>query len=112
MLTPTTIDQNYYMGNYVPAFVDLFQGVKNIFAEDAMDMLTRFTGGSQYTFVADTGLERALQAVGEELHSQYVLSYTPNNQDEVGFHEIRVIIRRPGIKVRTRLGYWLPQKPE
>ena len=109
-LTPTTIDQNYYMGNYVPAFIDLFQGVKNVFVDDMLDVLTRFTGGKQYSFVSNTDLENVIQKISEELHSQYLLSYVPSNQDERGFHEIRVVVNRPNLETHTRLGYWLPPK--
>src|SRR5579863_5727993 len=43
--TPTTIDQNYYNGNYIPVFVDIFKSVKSLFVEDAVVVFTRFTGG-------------------------------------------------------------------
>jgi hypothetical protein len=35
-----------------------------------------------------------------------VLSYSPNNKDEPGFHNIKVSVDRPGLLVRTRPGYW------
>lgn len=110
-LTPTTIDQNYYNGNYVPAFIDLFQGIKNIFVADELDVLTRLTGGKQYSLTTNSNLEKSVQNMSEEVHSQYLLSYVPNNQEEGGFHEIRVVVRRPGAANHTRLGYWLPLKP-
>lgn len=112
-LTPNTIEQqNYYMGNYIPAFVDLFQGVKDIFTDHTSEVLTRFTGGTQYSFVSDAGLQRAIQNIGEEIHSQYLLSYVPNNQQDGGFHEIKVLVKRSGMESRSRLGYWLPSNPE
>ena len=45
--------------------------------------------------------------VGEEIHSQYLISYQPNNKEEGGFHEISVDVGRKEVKVRTRPGYWL-----
>ena len=110
--TPTTVDQNYYNGNYIPVFVDIFKAVKSVFVEDALDVFTRFTGGKEYSFVSERSLERAVQGISQELHSQYLLSYTPNNQGDGGFHEIRVTVNRPNLEVRTRPGYWVAAKPE
>ena len=105
-LTPTTIDQNYYNGNYIPVFVDIFKGIKSLFVDDTLDVFTRFTGGREYGWISEKALEKAIQGISEELHSQYLLSYSPNNQSEGGFHEIRIVVNRPGLEVRTRPGYW------
>ncbi|HEX6896701.1 MAG TPA: VWA domain-containing protein [Bryobacteraceae bacterium] len=106
-LTPTTVEQNYYTGNYIPMFVDIFKGVKSMFVDDTLDVFTRFTGGREYGFVSEKSLEKAVQSIASELHSQYLLSYTPNNQTEGGFHEIRVVVDRGGLEVRTRPGYYV-----
>jgi VWFA-related protein len=105
--TPTTIEQNYYNGNYIPVFVDIFKAVKSVFIDDTLDVFTRFTGGKQYSFVSEKSLDRAIEGIGEELHSQYLLSYVPNNLNEGGFHEIRVVVNRGNLEVRTRPGYWV-----
>jgi len=110
--TPTTIDQNYYNGNYIPVFVDIFKAVKGIFVDDTLDVFTRFTGGKEYSFIKEKGLERAVEGISQELHSQYLLSYRPDNQNEGGFHEIRVTVNRPGLEIRTRPGYWVAARPE
>ena len=111
-LTPTTIDQNYYNGNVMPVFVDIFKGVKSLFVDDTLDVFTRFTGGREYGFVSDKTLEKAVQGIASELHSQYLLSYTPNNQNEGGFHEIKVVVNRGGLEVRTRPGYYVAGRAE
>lgn len=110
--TPTTIDQNYYMGNYVPMLVDIFKAVKSVFVDDTLDVFTRFTGGREYTFVGEKSLEKAVSGISDELHSQYLLSYAPNDQTQGGFHEIKVIVNRPNLDVRTRPGYWVAARPE
>src|SRR5689334_301142 len=111
-LTPTTIDQNYLNGNYIPVFVDIFKAVKSIFVDDTLDVFTRFTGGKEYSFISEKSLERAIEGISQELHSQYLLSYSPNNQSEGGFHEIRVTVNRPNLEIRTRPGYWVAGRPE
>jgi VWFA-related protein len=110
--TPTTVEQNYYMGNYIPVFVDIFKAVKSIFVDDTLDVFTRFTGGREYSFIGERSLEKAVSGISDELHSQYLLSYSPNNQTEGGFHEIKVIVNRPNLEVRTRPGYWVAARPE
>jgi VWFA-related protein len=110
--TPTIIDQNYYMGNYIPAFVDIFKGVKSMFVEDPVVVFTRFTGGKEYPFISDKSLERAIEGISQELHSQYLLSYSPNNPGDGGFHEIKVTVNRPQLEIRTRPGYWVAARPE
>jgi len=111
-LTPTTIDQNYYLGNAIPVFVDIFKGVKSLFVDDTLDVFTRFTGGKEYAFVSERSLEKAVEGISQELHSQYLLSYTPNNQIEGGFHDIRVVVNRNNLEVRTRPGYWVATRAE
>lgn len=110
--TPTTVEQNYYNGNYIPVFVDIFKAVKSIFVDDTLDVFTRFTGGKQYAFIGEKSLEKAVHGIGEELHSQYLLSYVPNNLSEGGFHEIRVVVNRASLEVRTRPGYWVAGRAE
>ena len=111
-LTPTTMEQNYYNGNYVPVFVDIFKAVKSVFVDDTLDVFTRFTGGREYSFVGEKSLEKAISGISDELHSQYLLSYSPNNQTEGGFHDIKVVVNRPKLEVRTRPGYWVAGRPE
>ncbi len=111
-LTPTTIDDNYYLGNWVPLVVNGFQSVKNVFADNTMEALTRFTGGEKYSFSGDESLGKAIQSLSEDLHSEYLLSYSPNNLNEPGFHKIRVAVKGQKLAVRTRPGYWIVGKPE
>jgi VWFA-related protein len=110
--TPTTVDQNYYNGNYIPVFVDIFKATKSLFVDDTLDVFTRFTGGKEYSFVSDKSLDKAIQGISEEIHSQYLLSYVPNNLTEGGFHDIKVVVNRANLEVRTRPGYWVAGRPE
>ena len=105
--TPTTQIQNDNgNGNWIPAFVEIFRGVKGIFIPNPAKVYSDYTGGKHYSFVTQGALEHALERIGDDLHSQYLLSYTPNTLSEAGFHEIRVTVNRPDLKVRTRPGYW------
>lgn len=112
-LTPTTIDQNYYLGNWVPLLVNIFQEVEDLTGDNTLEVFTRFTGGEEYSFDSNETLDAALQKLNEELHAQYLLSYSPNNLDEGGFHQIRVVVaNHSNAKVRTRSGYWIAATPK
>lgn len=74
--------------------------------EDPILAMARYTGGQHYTIRNQQALERAITQMGEEIHSQYLLSYIPGNIDETGFHRIRVVAKRSGLEVRSRPGYW------
>jgi VWFA-related protein len=77
--------------------------------EDPLSALTAYTGGRQFTLGNRRALENAITQIGEEIHGQYLLSYTPANRDESGFHRIRVVANRVGVEVRSRPGYWPSQ---
>jgi VWFA-related protein len=94
-------------GNFMPVFVEIFKQVKAIFVDNPVEVYTRFTGGKEHSFVSLADLEHAMAEIGDELHSEYLLTYTPNNREEGGFHEIRVNVNREHVKVRTRPGYWV-----
>lgn len=110
-MTPTTISQNRDLGNYIPAFVEIFKGVKGVFVANPAQVFTRFTGGREYAFMKQDTLESDLVHLGQELHNQYLLSYQPNNLAEGGYHKIQVVVDRPDLEVRTRPGYWKASEP-
>jgi VWFA-related protein len=111
--TPTTV--GWSTGNeggraeFVPMMVELFRDAKAIFKDNPVEAFTKATGGTEFGFHSQRTLEEAMQKLGELLHSEYMISYSPNNRAESGFHEIKVDVpRRSDVKkVLTRPGYWL-----
>ncbi|MBV8845119.1 MAG: VWA domain-containing protein [Bryobacterales bacterium] len=112
IMTPTLDLQMNQNGNWVPLFKEMFVAVKAIFVPNPLEVYSQFTGGREYSFMSQRALEQAVSDIGSELHSQYLLTYSPNNQEEAGFHEIEVQVDKPDLKVRTRNGYWLAGKPK
>jgi len=114
--TPTTVAQTYGYNagraEFLPLMVELFKDAKAIFKSNPVEVFTKGTGGSEFGFHNQKSLETAIQRVGEELHSEYMISYSPNNRDEGGFHEIVVDVtgRNDVKRVQTRPGYWLAPK--
>lgn len=99
-------------GNWVPALKDIFDAAKGIFVPDPLDVYTKYSGGREYGFHNIKTLQHDVAQIGNELHSQYLLSYSPNNQNEAGFHKITVEVMKPNLAIRARDGYWLAGKPE
>jgi VWFA-related protein len=108
--TPTTMQQNYGMGNraqFVPLLKEIYTDAKGIFVKDPAKQLTLQTGGEHFYFLKQKGLEDAVERIGQQLHSQYLITYTPNNFSEPGFHTIEVTIDRSQLIAKTRPGYWV-----
>ena len=97
--------------------VDLIGGaieLGRIGKANAAAALARATGGQHLAFLTLASLEKAISRAGEEIHSQYLLSFTPTSNTKAhskdGFHQIQVAIpSRPDAVIRVRPGYW-PQK--
>jgi len=110
--TPTAVQQMYGTNSraeFLPLMQEIFLDAKAIFKVNPVELFTKATGGSQFGFHSQRTLEEALTMIGERLHSEYTVSYTPNNTVKSGFHAIRVDIDgHPDVdKVITRLGYYL-----
>jgi VWFA-related protein len=68
--------------------------------------LAAVTGGIAFPFTRQKGLEDAIEKLGVELHSQYTLSFVPEDSAP-GYHKLDVRIVRPGqFRIRARPGYW------
>jgi VWFA-related protein len=93
-------------GNWLSAVPPIAHSIKDLFKKTPAEAFSYFTGGTMYNFGTEKGLETAITDIGKDLNSQYLLSYSPNDKDEPGFHTIKVIVNRPGLKIRTRPGYW------
>jgi VWFA-related protein len=112
--TPNTAMQLGFGGTYgsiIPLVKEIFTATKAIFVDNPQELYSKYTGATEHDFVGLKGLEEALQKIGEELHSQYLLSYNPNNKEDGGYHTIQVVVKRPNLKVRTRAGYWMAAVP-
>jgi VWFA-related protein len=107
--TPTSQMQQGFgggYGNFAPLVKEVWTATKAVFVSNPQELLTRYTGGREVGFVSQKAMEQALQSIGEELHSQYLLNYTPSNANEGGWHSIQVIVNREVDEVRCKSGYW------
>ena len=71
---------------------------------------TKATGGLHLSFLTRASLEGAMARTGEEIHSQYLLSFVPPEAKNTGPHRIEVKVAKfPNAVVRARPAYW-PEK--
>lgn len=74
---------------------------------DLSGLFTKTTGGRSIGFFRKNGLEEAIQAVGEEVHRQYILTFQPKGSEAGAFHALRLAVKnRPELQPKTREGYW------
>ncbi|PYU29645.1 MAG: hypothetical protein DMG31_16500 [Acidobacteria bacterium] len=72
----------------------------------------RATGGDTYFVNNAPALSRAFAQVAEEARHQYTLAYVPAGTDRAqNYHSIEVRVRRPGLDVLSRDGYYLVRLP-
>jgi VWFA-related protein len=77
---------------------------------DLSHLFTRVTGGRELNFLKKNGLEQAIQLIGEEVHRQYILSFSPSGGGPGTFHALRVVVKdQPELRAKTRDGYWALQ---
>ena len=112
--TPTTQWQNSVRAtpNAIPIVIDLVRGVKNLIFNNPLQLMVEGTGGKGYSPNTEDGVQNALMGIGEDLRSQYLLSYRPTNLNDSGiFHRIDVEVPYEQFKVRARPGYWQGPAP-
>jgi hypothetical protein len=77
----------------------------------ALEVATTATGGAHFSTFKDRTIEKALDEIGGELHTQYTLGYSPTDTaTEVGYHEIKVSLvdaKYKNLKLRSRPGYYV-----
>ena len=108
--TPTSEANRYGNIDILAAAVWAVQHVHNQIKDHALEVAAAATGGAHLSTFKDRSIERAIDEIGGELHSQYAISYAPTVADVPGYHEIKVNVVRndaKNLKVRARPGYYL-----
>jgi len=107
--TPTSEENRYGNIDLMAAAVWAVQHIHDQVKDNALEVAAA-TGGAHLPTFKDRSIEKAVDEIGGELHSQYTISYTPTGSDATGYHEIKVNILRKAaknLKVRARPGYFL-----
>src|SRR6267378_1775802 len=108
--TPTSEANRYGNIDLMALAVWAVKHIHNQIKDHALEVAATATGGVHLPTFKDRSIERAIDEIGGELHSQYTISYTPMGSDAAGYHEIKVNVVRNAAKnlqVRARPGYYL-----
>jgi VWFA-related protein len=108
--TPTSEANRYGNIDIMAAAVWAVQHIHDKVVDHALEVAATATGGAHLATFKDRSIEKAIDEIGGELHSQYTISYTPIGSDAIGYHEIKVNVIRndaKNLKVRARPGYYL-----
>jgi VWFA-related protein len=105
--TPETEATRYGSGNLLALAAWAVQHVKDKITAQPLELAATATGGEHLGTFKNHTIENAIDEIGGELHSQYSLSYVPSGTNQTGYHEIKVEVKKPGLKVRARPGYYI-----
>ena len=108
--TPTSEENRYGNIDLMAAAVWIVEHIHDQVKDHALEVAAAATGGAHLSTFKDRSIEKAIDEIGGELHSQYTVSYTPTGSHAPGYHEIKVNVVRndaKNLKVRTRPGYYL-----
>lgn len=92
----------------------IVQQAKSAQTKRALELAAVATGGAYYSSFKGRSMESALDEIGGELHSQYMISYSPPRSDDgndFGYHKISVALvpdKAAGKKLSSRPGYYIP----
>lgn len=106
--TPST-DVQQQGGSLLALAVWAVMHAKDQVTSHQLEIAAAATGGMHVSTWKDRSIEKQLDEIGGELHSQYTLTYTPSGEAGDGYHEIRVTVngeKERGLNVRARPGYY------
>lgn len=106
--------QIYAMGVFEPSF-SLGLAKEEVSGPRLLSELAEQTGGRAFTASDPHDLPSVAARIGIELRNQYVLAYSPKNQNKDGTYrkvEVKVTgpVGIPSLKVHWRLGYYAPSE--
>jgi VWFA-related protein len=90
-------------------------GVGSAFFDRKFERLAKYahdTGGDVYYGLKSRAMEELYARVTEEARNQYTLAYSPAGTDRgAEYHQIEVRVRREGLTILTREGYYAGTTP-
>lgn len=105
--TPTSEQQRSGQADLLAAIIWAVERLTDSVGENALTLMAAGTGGLHIPTFRDRSIEKAIDEIGAEIHGQYTLAYRPSGTSTGGFHEINVVVSRPGVTARARPGYYL-----
>ena len=111
MGTVQTMTTDVQRGGYGPSLNEIYDYFHGLKSDSNLSAYAQFTGARAQNFTNQKTLEAAIETIGKEVHSQYLLTFAPQDR-QPGYHELVVNVTTPNLQVRARRGYWLAAQPE
>jgi VWFA-related protein len=102
-------DPGYGDNNLIPVAKWAVTHMRDQVAGNPLEIAASATGGSFVPVWQDRSIGKAIDRIGGELHSQYLLMYMPTGTGAEGFHDIKVTVDQPKSKVKSRPGYYVEE---
>jgi VWFA-related protein len=74
--------------------------------DKVLEEFSEETGGRFFRPFSWDDLDEAFNAINAELRSQYTVSFRPTTPRDGQFHEIQIVPKQKGLRVRARRGYF------
>ncbi len=86
--------------------VSYFNGVRQVSSrpDRSLRRIAEETGGGYFELEKSDALSSTFTRVSQELRSQYLLAFVPENLDSK-VHKLDIRVKRPGVAVRARKSY-------
>ena len=68
--------------------------------------LTETSGGDFFEIASPRDIEPTFRRILDEFRNRYLLSFTPTGVDRGGWHRLQVRVKRRGVSVKARPGYF------
>jgi len=81
-------------------------GLSGAEGKDALKRISRETGAGFYEPSKKLSVDEIYSQIEEELRNQYSLGYTPDSRGAGGYRKIKLTVKRGGLVVQTRDGYY------
>jgi VWFA-related protein len=114
--TPETEAARLGSGDLGQAIIWAVKHGKDKVKGNPLELAAAGTGGQHIATFKDRSIDKAIDEIGGELHSQYSVSYAPTGTNTDGYHEIKVSLAKDttkGVKnskdwkIRNRPGYYV-----
>jgi VWFA-related protein len=100
-------DPGYGDNNLIPVAKWAVTHMRDQVTGNPLEIAASATGGSFVPVWKDKFIGKAIDRIGGELHSQYLLMYIPTGTSAEGFHDIKVTVDQAKSKVKSRPGYYV-----
>ncbi len=81
-------------------------GVERQVTRNSQNTLRQLAANTEGRTLIGAGARSGLQQILDEHGDYYLLSYNSDAPSDGKFHQVEVKVKRPGLKVRARKGYW------